>query len=220
MTATNNNEQKGSDILKRPKMRLPDDRARMLIDAAAAEFLACGFRRGSVENIARVTGIGKATIYRHFTDKNGLFQASVLHLLDDLERPSFDFASRADSPDKMLMDFALQAIELFMRDKNLALHRMIIEAGHNFPELARTVHRRATEWSLDTLKPYLERLSASGGTAIADPDWTSHQFISLVTHGILYLMTPAPVDAAAGRVLAAEAVELFLGGVSSMRGRL
>jgi TetR/AcrR family transcriptional repressor of mexJK operon len=216
----NNNEQKGSDILKRPRMRLPDDRARMLIDAAAAEFLARGFRRGSVENIARVTGIGKATIYRHFTDKNGLFQASVMHILDGLARPSFDFTARTEPPATVLMDFAVQAIELFMRDKSLALHRMIIEAGQNFPELARVIHDRATEWSLDTLKPYLARLSAGGAIAVADPDWASHQFINLVTHGILYLMTPAPADAPGRRVLAAEAVELFLGGASSMRGRL
>ena len=62
MTAMNNEEETGPDMLKRPRMRLPDDRARMLIEAAVGEFLANGFRRGSVENIARVTGIGKATI--------------------------------------------------------------------------------------------------------------------------------------------------------------
>jgi TetR/AcrR family transcriptional repressor of mexJK operon len=220
MTAMNNEEETGPDMLKRPRMRLPDDRARMLIEAAVGEFLANGFRRGSVENIARVTGIGKATIYRHFTDKNGLFQASVLHLLDGLAQPSFDFASRTEPPEAVLMDFALQAIALFMRDKSLALHRMIIEAGHNFPELARTVHDRATEWSLDTLKPYLERLASDGVIAVDDLDWASHQFINLVTHGILYLMTPAPADLPGRRVLAAEAVALFLGGAASMRGRL
>lgn len=217
MNLMKNTGETALELSKRPRMRLSDDRARMLIDAAAGEFLSRGFRHGSVENIARVTGIGKATIYRHFTDKNGLFQASVMRAIESLDRPSFDFSTRTVPPETLLFDFAIQAIDLFLRDKSLALHRTIIEAGHIFPELARIVHERVTEWSLDTLKPYLERLADQGIIFVADTDWASHQFISLVTHGILYLMTPAPVEEAKRRALAAEAVELFLGGASSMR---
>ena len=38
---------------RRPRMRLSELRARQLIDAAMDEFLGKGFRRGSIENIAR-----------------------------------------------------------------------------------------------------------------------------------------------------------------------
>lgn len=76
-------------------MRLSDQRVQRLIDAAMDEFLTKGFRRGSIENIARATGIGKATIYRHFTDKNGLFQAAVTAEIERLETPPFDFQPRA-----------------------------------------------------------------------------------------------------------------------------
>lgn len=204
---------------QRPKMRLSDQRVRLLIDAAMDEFLSKGFRRGSIENIARATGIGKATIYRHFTDKNGLFVAAVTAEIERLETPPFDFRVRAAPPAGVLFDFALQAIDLFFRERSLTLHRMIIEAGHVFPNLARAVHDRLTEWSLVTLKPYLADLAARHVLEIADIDWAAHQFVNLTTHGILFLVTPPPADQAARSVLAQEAVDIFLGGAPLMRAR-
>jgi AcrR family transcriptional regulator len=143
-------------------MRLSGLRAQQLIDAAVDEFLSKGFRRGSIENIARVTGVGKATIYRHFTDKNGMFQAAVLAEIARLETPPYDFSGASGPPAKVLQDFAMQALELFCRERSLTLHRMIIEAGHAFPMLARAVHDRLTEWSLAPLKAYLAELAGKG----------------------------------------------------------
>jgi TetR/AcrR family transcriptional repressor of mexJK operon len=202
---------------KRPKMRLSDLRARQLIDAAMDEFLTKGFRRGSIENIARVTGIGKATVYRHFTDKNGLFQAAVEAEIERLQTQVYDFQGQSGPPANVLCDFAMRALELFCRERSLTLHRMIIEAGHVFPALARTVHDRLTEWSLAPLKAYLADEAGKGTLEIDDIDWAAHQFVNLATHGILFLMTPPPAGEAARRALAAEAVELFLGGAPAMR---
>jgi AcrR family transcriptional regulator len=202
---------------KRPRMRLSDLRAQQLLDAAMAEFLNKGFRRGSIENIARATGVGKATIYRHFTDKNGLFQAAVEAEIERLETPAYDFQSRAGAPSEVLRGFAVRSLELYCRERSLTLHRMIIEAGHVFPALARAVHDRLTEWSLAELKVYLTDQAGKGVFEIDDADWAAHQFVNLATHGMLFLMTPPPADEAGRQALAAEAVELFLGGAPAMR---
>ena len=201
---------------KRPRMRLPDLRAQQLIDAAVDEFLTKGFRRGSIENIARATGVGKATIYRHFIDKNGLFQAAVESEIARLETPAYDFQGRQGTPSEVLRDFAMQALELHCRERSLTLHRRVIEAGHVFPALARAVHDRLTEWSLAELKAYLADHAAKGGLAVDDVDWAAHQFVNLATHGMLFLVTPPPGEALR-QALAAEAVELFLGGAAAMR---
>jgi TetR/AcrR family transcriptional repressor of mexJK operon len=194
-------------------------RAQQLIDATMDEFLTKGFRRGSIENIARTTGVGKATIYRHFSDKKGLFQAAVLAEIERLEMPPYDFQHRPGPPQTVLFEFALQSSELFFRERSLTLHRIIVEAAHIFPDLAQTVHDRLTEWSLATLKAYLAGLSDEGVLNIEDVDWAAHQFVNLATHGLLFLMTPPPPDEATRQALAAEAVELFLGGAPSMRTR-
>ena len=209
-----------ADQDKRPRMRLSGLRAQQLIDAAMNEFLTKGFRNGSIENIARATGVGKATIYRHFTDKNGLFQAAVEAEIGRLETPAYDFQGRTAAPSQVLRDFAVQALELYCRERSLTLHRMIVEAGHIFPALARAVHDRLTEWSLAELKAYLADQAGKGTLEIDDADWAAHQFVNLATHGILFLMTPPPADEAAWGALAAEAVALFLGGAPAMRTQL
>jgi hypothetical protein len=94
---------------------------------------------------------------------------------------------------------------------------MIIEAGHVFPDLARAVHDRLTEWSLAELKAYLIDKAGQGTLEIDDAEWAAHQFVNLATHGMLFLMTSPPADEAGRLALATETVELFLGGAPAMR---
>ena len=46
-----------------------------ILDAAHAEYLAHGFRRTSVDDVARRAGIGRATIYRRFASRDEITQA-------------------------------------------------------------------------------------------------------------------------------------------------
>src|SRR5437588_6985785 len=46
-----------------------------ILDAALAEYLDHGLRRTSVDDIARRAGIGRATIYRRFPNRDELLQA-------------------------------------------------------------------------------------------------------------------------------------------------
>lgn len=49
-----------------------------ILDAALAEYLAHGFRRTSVDDVARRAGIGRATIYRRFATRDDLVQAVLV----------------------------------------------------------------------------------------------------------------------------------------------
>lgn len=64
-----------SEILNGPEA---DDIGVRILDAALAEYLAHGFRRTSVDDIARRAGIGRATIYRRFTTRDDLVQAVLV----------------------------------------------------------------------------------------------------------------------------------------------
>jgi AcrR family transcriptional regulator len=61
-----------NDILAEPDA---DDVGVRILDAALAEYLAHGFRRTSVDDIARRAGIGRATVYRRFATRDDLVQA-------------------------------------------------------------------------------------------------------------------------------------------------
>ncbi|NUW45441.1 TetR/AcrR family transcriptional regulator [Nonomuraea rhodomycinica] len=52
---------------------MSDDRAGMILDAAGELLVAWGYRRVTIEDVARRAGVGKGTVYLHFATKEVLF---------------------------------------------------------------------------------------------------------------------------------------------------
>jgi TetR/AcrR family transcriptional regulator of autoinduction and epiphytic fitness len=58
----------------------PDDlRRRRLLDVALATFLRFGFRKTSMEEVARAAGLSRQGLYLHFATKDDLFAEVVRH---------------------------------------------------------------------------------------------------------------------------------------------
>ena len=74
----------------------------VVLDAALEEFAAFGYRRASVEGIARRAGLARATVYLHWRTKEELFRALVTRLHDEhlaamtaaAEAPDVDLETR------------------------------------------------------------------------------------------------------------------------------
>jgi AcrR family transcriptional regulator len=75
MTAATSTATLLSEILDGPDT---DEIGVRILDAALAEYLAHGFRRTSVDDVARRAGIGRATIYRRFAARDELVQAVLV----------------------------------------------------------------------------------------------------------------------------------------------
>ncbi|HEY1014018.1 MAG TPA: helix-turn-helix domain-containing protein [Herpetosiphonaceae bacterium] len=54
-------------------------REQRILDAAAALMVRWGYRKTTIDDVAREAGVGKGTIYLHWKDKQQLFQAAILH---------------------------------------------------------------------------------------------------------------------------------------------
>jgi TetR/AcrR family transcriptional regulator, regulator of autoinduction and epiphytic fitness len=59
-----------------------DTRRRRLLDAALATFMRFGFRKTSMEEVARAAQLSRQGLYLHFSTKEELFRATVRHALD------------------------------------------------------------------------------------------------------------------------------------------
>jgi AcrR family transcriptional regulator len=62
------------------------DRRDELLAAAARRFVETGIRRTTMEDIAREAGAGKATLYRHFANKDAVIDALLEREADRFER--------------------------------------------------------------------------------------------------------------------------------------
>ena len=52
-------------------------REERLLDAAVALLVRYGYRKTTIDDVAREAGVGKGTIYLHWKDKNELFRAAI-----------------------------------------------------------------------------------------------------------------------------------------------
>lgn len=59
----------------------PDPRQEQLLDAALGVFLRYGFRKTSMEEVARAAHISRQGLYLHWKTKEDLFRATVRHFL-------------------------------------------------------------------------------------------------------------------------------------------
>ncbi len=61
--------------------REPDERQlreERILDAAATLLVRWGYRKTTIDDVAREAGVGKGTIYLHWKDKNELFRAAIM----------------------------------------------------------------------------------------------------------------------------------------------
>ena len=55
-----------------------DDSKQAILDCARELYIEYGLRRTTMEDVAKRAGIGRATLYRRFSDKEQLFQAVIM----------------------------------------------------------------------------------------------------------------------------------------------
>ena len=53
-----------------------------LLDAAASTFLRYGFRKTSMDDVARAAGLSRQGLYLHWTSKEELFKDAVIHVVE------------------------------------------------------------------------------------------------------------------------------------------
>src|SRR5450432_4690139 len=88
---------------------------RQIMDGARTVFLASGFDGASMNDVARVSGVSKGTLYVYFTSKEQLFEALIREERHQQAERLCDFS--IDDPDirRVLLDFGRRLIEMMIR---------------------------------------------------------------------------------------------------------
>ncbi len=94
--------------------RRPDRRADLLA-AAADRFLAVGIRKTTMEDIARGAGAGKATLYRHFGNKDAVIDALLEREGQRFERRMQTAVGRLDTATARIEAAFLTGVDFFVQ---------------------------------------------------------------------------------------------------------
>jgi len=76
----------------------PNARRASILESATAVFLRYGFRKASMDDLARAAGLSRQGLYLHFATKDALFRDVVLHLLATMRDQTVAALTRS-SPD-------------------------------------------------------------------------------------------------------------------------
>ena len=112
-----------------------ETRDRRILAAALVEFETVGIKRARVESIAKRAGVGRATVYRVFADKDTLVNAVFQTKIDtQLERMDRALASQATIQDGLVE--GLLVMMTYFRDDAMIQRLLAVEPESVEPWLA------------------------------------------------------------------------------------
>jgi AcrR family transcriptional regulator len=193
--------------------RLNDEKMRQILDGARRVFLADGFDGASMNDIARVAGVSKGTLYVYFQSKQVLFEA----LIREEHRRTAERLSMFDDnePDvaQLLNRFGNALMNFMLLPEHIALVRTVSAAAAKFPAIGRAFFEAGPQFGADRLAVYFAQQVEAGALAIDDVNLAAIQFLECIQGGHLKRMLfcvcePPPQDAVAKAV--ARAVDMFM----------
>jgi TetR/AcrR family transcriptional repressor of mexJK operon len=165
------------------------DKGEAILAAALQVFGHDGFGDGKVEDVARLAGVAKPTVYSRFGDKRTLFTeavnfgvarsgARILAAIDSLDLNPADVRVELERLGRELVGCVAHA-------EGAAVIRLQLTERPRFPEIIDPEVNR--QRAIDALAGKLAQLAATGHLRLRDPRRAARQLLALVTDDALAL---------------------------------
>jgi AcrR family transcriptional regulator len=176
-------------------------------------FLADGFDGASMNEIARVAGVSKGTLYVYFQSKQALFEA----LINEEHRRTAERLSMFDEaePDVALVlkRFGNALMNFMLLPEHIALVRTVSAAAAKFPAIGRAFFEAGPQYGADRLAAYFAHQVEAGALVIDDVNLAAYQFLESIQgfhlKRMLFCICEPPPQHAVERAVA-RAVEMFM----------
>ena len=150
-----------------------------VIDGAAAVFMRDGFEGASVDDIARQSGVSKATLYSYFSDKKLLFMAVAQNEICRQTNINLDDEEMTLPPKQVLTDIGQAFTAFLLSPFGLSIMRVVIAESARFPEVGQSFFDNGPKLMEDRMVTYFERAEARGELSVPDKVQAAHQFLEL-----------------------------------------
>ena len=177
-----------SESLTEPRWRrLPEERPKQILDAALAVFAERGLAAARLDDIAKLAGLSKGTIYLYFPNTEELFREVIRSsVIAFIERAEAFFESKRD-PVQALNAWMEGYWEWIRSPLFPAMHRLVNAELTNFPDLAAFYATEVIERAQRLVRGMLEQAMESGAFRRMDPLVAARMLSALfVTHGVWY----------------------------------
>jgi AcrR family transcriptional regulator len=132
-----------------------------ILDTARRVFLDRGLSGASIDEIARLAGAGKPTIYARFPSKEALYTAVVMrNVAATVDRFEACIPS-GESIDERLTSVGANVLDWALTGDTVDLMRAGISEARRFPDLASKVHRMAKDRAEEALTRLFSEVAQS-----------------------------------------------------------
>ncbi|CAD6553443.1 hypothetical protein LMG27952_05454 [Paraburkholderia hiiakae] len=203
----------------RPSRHDAEVRVQAVLDVAKKRFLSFGYRETSLDAIARDAGVAKKTLYCHFGDKAGLFDAIVRTLTEAWVEELRKIVANENGPDVVLEAAALHLLDVGTRRDMIELYRLLLVESRRFPALVDAYRSPCGKLvGTEPLADYLRRAVERGDLALENVDLAVDQFVQLVLGGVrarMLLGCGHRPNTESRRRIAKQAVSIFMSGCAA-----
>lgn len=195
-------------------------RLRDLISVAGKLFLERGFDDVSVEDLISRVGGSRSNIYSYFGGKQGLFKEAMTRLCAEVAKPLEQLSIQGD-PDEVLPFLGRQLLKSALSPRTLALHRLLVNEGRRFPEVAHAMWEVSYDKVVEILAQWIaeqQKRPDQGLSGAVPAKALAEQFVSMVAstaklRAASGLMS-APLPDSEVEEIVSNAVSTFLYGAS------
>lgn len=150
-----------------------------VLAGAKEVFMAQGFEGASVDDIARVAGVSKATLYSYFPDKKLLF-LEVASEECRVQATLFDTdVDDSMGPREVLRTEAQRMMDLLYSEFGINVFRICVAESDRFPEIGRQFMESGPMVWRARMIQYLKEAVQRGQLAIEDFDLAADQFAEM-----------------------------------------
>jgi TetR/AcrR family transcriptional regulator, mexJK operon transcriptional repressor len=160
-----------------------DRKHRLIVEAAAATFLANGYAGTSMDDIAATAAVSKQTVYKHFADKKQLFADVVLATTDQVTAMVRMVSAALEDATRLeegLSELARSLLTTLMQPEMLRLRRLVITTADQFPDIGTTWYQQGFGRVLAALASRFADLAGRGLLQADDPLLAAHHFVGLL----------------------------------------
>jgi AcrR family transcriptional regulator len=166
----------------------------LYLQVAHDTFLARGYERASLEEIARNAKAGKMTLYRQFGSKDALFKL-VAHGAISRVRERLQGSLAADGPPEQVVPDLVERLHLGLTDPDyLSVLKLVIAEAERFPELGEAL-LSDDRYLLEPVIAYLGGAAEQGLLRIDDAHAAAMQLAALASGGGRFLIKRPRTDA-------------------------
>ena len=135
-----------------------------------------GFEGASVDEIARVAGVSKATLYSYFPDKRLLFSEVARAECNRQAEEAMAEFDLSDPVTVVLHQVADRIVRFFLSDFGQQVYRICVAESYRFPELGQRFYESGPALVRERLSAILQPYIARGELKIDDMDLAADQF--------------------------------------------